>query len=464
VRRAAVLLLAALAPILAAAGPAAATERTETFRTGPVTVAGYEVLQKQLAGNLPKPTGDRFITRMKVDVVDADGTPVPIQRLMLHHIVFLNAGPAFGAKRDRTCGSFRMLDSRSEVPALAERFYAAGEERLEMVLPPGYGYRSAAADQWLMTYMLMNHRAKADTAYIQYTVTTDDSPSLTPVDPYWLDVRDCWSDPVYDVPGGGEPGATDVQTTTWRPPTAGRIVAGGGHVHGGGQELRLSQPGCGDRTLASSRPTWGLPSHPFYNVKPVLHEPGPIAMSGFTTQQGFRVAAGEPVRFASVYDAERPHTRVMGIEIVYFAPDASATQPCAPLPTDVSTYAAGLPGRRAAPKVTVPLTGLDRRGRAVRIDGPPGRMRRVRGRGPVTVGVRDMRFSAPNLRVRPGARIRWRFGGPSLHDVTLASGPRGFSSHHRDRGTFSQRLRKRGTYRLFCSLHPVAMTQRIVVR
>src|SRR3712207_4867210 len=175
---------------------------TTLFRS-PVTVTGFKVLQNQLLGDLPKPAGNGFITRMKVDVVDASGRPVPIQRLMLHHIVFLNAGGGFGAKRDRTCDSFRLLDSRTEVPALAERFYAAGEERLEMALPPGYGYRSENADRWLMTYMLMNHRARADSAYIQYTVTFDDDPSLTPVDPYWLDVRDCWSDPAYDVPGGG---------------------------------------------------------------------------------------------------------------------------------------------------------------------------------------------------------------------------------------------------------------------
>src|SRR4051812_3321476 len=155
-----------LAPLLALAiglfvvAPAGATVRTETFRTGPITVAGYQVLQKQALGGLPKPQAGAFITHMKVDVVDRQGRPVPIRRLMLHHIVFLNAGPAFGAKRDGTCSSITALDSRTRLPGVAERFYAAGEERMEMALPAGYGYRSEAADQWLMTYMLMNHRAQ----------------------------------------------------------------------------------------------------------------------------------------------------------------------------------------------------------------------------------------------------------------------------------------------------------------
>ncbi len=456
------LLLSLAFLLVAGAAPAAATERTEVFRTGPVTVAGYQVLQNQAMGGLPKPNADGFITGMKVDVVDADGTPVPIQRLMLHHIVFLNAGPKLGDKHDHTCNEITALDSRTKVPAIVERFYAAGEERAVMELPDGYGYRSAAADQWLMTYMLMNHKASVDTAYIQYTVTFDDNPGLTAVDPYWLDVRDCQSDPVYDVPGGGAPGSTDVQKVTWTPKVSGRIVAGGGHVHGGGKELRLSQPTCGNRTLATSKPKWGLASHPFYNVKPVLHEPGPIGMSGYTTQQGFPVAAGEPVELSSIYDAQLPHTRVMGINMVYFAPDASVTARCGPLPTDVRTYLTGEPGRTESPKVTVPLTGLDRRGRAIKISAPPGRVHRSKGN--VAIRVRDLAFSKPNLTVRRGAKISWRFNGPSLHDVTLASGPRGFSSPHLDRGTFTRKLSTPGTYRLFCSLHPVAMTQRIIVR
>jgi hypothetical protein len=344
--------LVALAALLAPAA-ASAAEHTETFRTGPITVGGYQVLQEQAAGGLPKPKGDGFVTRMKVDVVDKQGKAIPIQRLMLHHIVFLNLGANLGEKHDRTCDSITALDSRTKLPGVAERFYAAGEERMEMRLPQGYGYPSKGADKWLMTYMVMNHRAETDTAYIQYTVTFDDAPDLTPVDPYWLDVRDCRSDPVYDVPGGGKRGSENVQTKIWKPPVSGRIVAGGGHVHGGGKELRLSQPNCGDRTLASSKPKWGLPSHPFYTVHPVLHEPGPIGMSNYTTQQGFPVLAGEPVKLSSIYDGELPHTRVMGINIVYFAPDPTVTERCGALPTDVRTELTSTPGRTTMPRVTV---------------------------------------------------------------------------------------------------------------
>jgi plastocyanin len=61
--------------------------------------------------------------------------------------------------------------------------------------------------------------------------------------------------------------------------------------------------------------------------------------------------------------------------------------------------------------------------------------------------------------------VTWNFLGAIPHDVTLANGPFGFSSDHLTGGaSFSQTLTRRGTYRLFCSLHPVEMTEVIKVR
>ena len=57
-----------------------------------------------------------------------------------------------------------------------------------------------------------------------------------------------------------------------------------------------------------------------------------------------------------------------------------------------------------------------------------------------------------------GATVRWRFSDPVEHDVTLASGPRGFASYYTTRGTYRKRLGAPGQYRIFCSLHPVTMS------
>ena len=452
--------LLTFATLLIVAAPAAAETRTETFRYGPISVAGYAVKQ-EISIDIPKPSANAWIKRMETDVVDADGTPVPIQRLMLHHIVFNNVGAEFGSKHDSTCNSIKSWDAQTELPAIFERFYAAGEERAVLDLPEGYGYKSADNDTWAMLWMMMNHRPTEDSAFIQYKVTYETEPAKE-VTPYWLDVRNCNADPVYDVPGART--KDDVESVTWTPPTSGRIVAGGGHVHGGGKALRLVEPGCNNRTLAESRPRWGAPTHPFYNVKPVLHEPGPIAMSGFRSATGIPVTAGRPVRLDSIYDGVRPHTRVMGIFQVFVA--KGETGACEALPTDVTTdWPAGTEGARTdPPKVTVPLTGLDDEGNAIEIKRPPGKTIKVRKRK-AFVKADGLSFDKPNLSVPRGAKVKWTFPDSELHNVTLASGPRGFSSSNlSDNRYYTKKLSVPGTYKLFCALHPVDMTQRVIVR
>ena len=77
--------------------------------------------------------------------------------------------------------------------------------------------------------------------------------------------------------------------------------------------------------------------------------------------------------------------------------------------------------------------------------------------------VGDYAFGAQRVSIKRGTRFTWRFAGGTAHDVTLATGPVGFSSPSLTRGTYSFRFTRSGTYRLFCSLHPSRMTQVITV-
>jgi plastocyanin len=211
-----------------------------------------------------------------------------------------------------------------------------------------------------------------------------------------------------------------------------------------------------------SRPLYGMPDHPYYNVFPVLHEPGPIATSWVTSIRGIPVTKGERLRVTALYDGERPHVRAMGIWHVYIAPGRPPRRRCAPFPDDVRSALPAVAGRLAPPAVTVPLTGLDRFGVAVPVDRPPGAVEAGGPRTQVVVGERS--FSVRNLSVPLGASVTWSFRGRGYHDVTLANGPRGFASRWSLRGDrYTRRFRVPGTYRLFCSLHPVEMTQRIDV-
>lgn len=450
-------LLAAVAGGLLAVPPAAsATVTTSTYTTGPINVAGYEVKQDYMIG-VPKPPAGGAITNMEVDVVDQSGQPVPIQRLMLHHIVFLNVG-----RKDPTCDSFLSFDNLTSFPGAAERFYAAGEERAKVALPAGYGYKHGGAP-WAITYMVMNHRPVNDQAYIQYKVTVDDNPALQSVKPYWMDVQNCHADPIYNVPGTKRSGSTHNRFYDFTFPESGRIVGGMGHVHGGARKLSLTEPDCGDRQIGESVPTWGNPDHPFYNVRPILHEPGPVNMTGFQTQQGIPVRAGERVRLNSLYDNSRPHTRVMGIMLVFLAPDGSVGGPCGPMPGDLVTLGSSQAGRPGPIPFRIPLTGLDANGNAITIKKPPGRTVEVAGGTDIQVLQRS--FSRRNVRIRRGQKLDYVFSGSELHNLTLANGPVGIGSPNLNGSrVFTQKFGRAGKYRFFCGLHPVQMQQRVVVK
>jgi plastocyanin len=176
------------------------------------------------------------------------------------------------------------------------------------------------------------------------------------------------------------------------------------------------------------------------------------------------VAQGEQVKLTATYDNSRPHTRVMGIEVLYMAPDNTANQPCSPLPDDRFQLRTDQPGRTSPPPFTVPLTGLNANGKAIRIDKPPGAVKTTDARA-TSVDVANFAISQPNLSVPRGSTVRWTFDGSVLHNITLASGPRGFASPNLNGGrSFKEKFTQPGRYQLFCALHPVAMTESITVR
>ena len=469
--------------------PGQPTQTTYECNVPTGTIGGYEVRQWYDFAPTPPETG--YITHMETDIVDdTTGAPVPISRLMLHHIVFVNLD-----HQDSTCAGQGYLgfDGRKDFgnTFAPQRFYAAGEERAKMSMPPGYGYPSDQNDTWGIVAMVMNHRSALDHALIHYEVTVDNS-SLTAVKPYWLDVRDCRADPIYNIPSVAQkanqarkekkgrhasaakrhkkgekkrkqPAAnpTTDETRDYTFPESGRLIAGAGHVHGGAIKETLTQPDCGNRQVAESDPTWGLPDHPFYNVRPVLHEPGPINMSAFRSTTGLPIHAGETLRLNSIYDDSQPHVRVMGIMVVYLAPDSSVTQNCGPVP-NWEVLKTDQPGRPGPVPFTIPLTGLDANGQATTINAPPGAIQRA-GRNTV-VNVGDRFFGSPNLRVKRGSWLTWQFNGRELHNVTLANGPLGIGSDNLDGSrTFTEKLNRPGTYRFFCALHPTQMQERVIV-
>lgn len=82
-----------------------------------------------------------------------------------------------------------------------------------------------------------------------------------------------------------------------------------------------------------------------------------------------------------------------------------------------------------------------------------------------TVVVGDIFFRPAKTTVRRGTRVRWVWRGRLRHNVTVVRGPSRFRSRTKRSGSFSRTLRRRGRYRLICTIHGAdLMSMRIRVR
>ena len=62
----------------------------------------------------------------------------------------------------------------------------------------------------------------------------------------------------------------------------------------------------------------------------------------------------------------------------------------------------------------------------------------------------------PKVTVSKGTTVKWRFVGDSPHTVTVSKGPSKFNSGLKRSGTYSRKMKKRGTYTIYCTIHGAA--------
>ena len=445
--RAGAALVVLLGALLLPAPPAAAKLRTYTLQYGPVRMAGFNVKLPKAKVRTPRVNG--YIVRMNAELVDSRGRSVTIRDVMLHHLVFHR-------RRD---SSVRNACSGPH----GEPFYGTGEEQQQLRLPAGYGVRIAKDDKWRITAMLMSHSMEAFNVYIRYRVTVETGRRLTPVHAFWVRANGCSPSVSYPVFGGGAPGSTDLRRYDWTAPYDARIVAVGGHLHGGAKDMWLSQPRCGDRRLLDTRPFFGMPDHLYYRVRPILHEPGPVDTHYFLSKTGIAIRKGEKIRVTGAYDNANPHPRVMSIMHVYLARDTRPSKGCAALPGDIRYLQKSTNVRLEPPVVKVPLNGVNDRGHTFEIIDPPWPVRPLAS-GAV-VDLRNNRFSRRHISLPVGSRLTWRFVDRAKHNVLFANGPRVVGSPTLSDGReYTTRFSVAGHYEVFCYLHPVTMHQVIDVQ
>ncbi len=83
------------------------------------------------------------------------------------------------------------------------------------------------------------------------------------------------------------------------------------------------------------------------------------------------------------------------------------------------------------------------------------------GTKPVNVELKQLKFSPKALRVAPNSKINFVWKENVAHNIVFSTG--GFKSKTQNKGTYTVELKKPGTYKYKCTLHP-GMEGSIVVK
>ena len=59
----------------------------------------------------------------------------------------------------------------------------------------------------------------------------------------------------------------------------------------------------------------------------------------------------------------------------------------------------------------------------------------------------------PKVTVAKGTKVRWAWTGDNPHNVKAVKGPARFGSSTMTSGTYTKKMRKRGTYTIICTVH-----------
>jgi plastocyanin len=385
-----------------------------------------------------------------VDSKRPDAKPLPVAKMMVHHFLYFApgrvdqlpgscwAGAGFLSGRGEEHPSGTVLRNSSR--AFRDRYGISNR------LPDG------SAPDWRLTAMVMNHYKRPKSFYIRTRVwyTTDEK--RTPMSPVVIgNCAQLGNGMAYDVPGGGKRGSNFVDSSDWVAPFNGRLLMASSHQHGGGKYQTLDSRTCG-RRLFKAPVYHGTPDHPYNTIRPVLHEPGPIGTGAYATAKGIPIGQGEVLRRTAVHDNHNLHVAAMGFWATWFVQDDTVKR-CGRTPNDIAEI--NRPARfDRTPSHDLVVPQLARpRGAFAAFDGNP-------------LAIGDDFFQPDRVTAKVGQPVTWNFGGTRPHSVTVANGPRGFSSIYwgRTRGSYTVTPTVRGTYKLVCLVHPTTMAQTLVVR
>lgn len=294
------------------------------YRYGPVLAAPGQNLILLGPVTLERPPGDGYSIRFKPGLERTDGTVPAVEKVHMHHAVFLNM-------------------SREDLarPELPERYFAFAEEKTVGEMPEGYGYPLRADDVLAINYMLHNGTAEPEVVWITYEI--DWVPANTvlgrttePARPLWLDVENGKAYPVFDVKRfSGVNGRTTYPDDTrpapypkgerrneWTVDRDSVLLGTAGHVHPGGLWTDLHVTRGRERRLA------------FRSEARYFDPNGPVSwdMAMTVPPADWKVAVrkGDVLGISATYDTTRASWyESMGIMLVYLADGRAGRDPFA---------------------------------------------------------------------------------------------------------------------------------------
>ncbi len=73
----------------------------------------------------------------------------------------------------------------------------------------------------------------------------------------------------------------------------------------------------------------------------------------------------------------------------------------------------------------------------------------------------DLAFHPHHLKIHKGTKVVWKWDGGRTHNVTVITGPVKFHSKDMMTGTYKHLFKKKGTYKLICTIHDFKMTIKV---
>jgi stress up-regulated protein Nod 19 len=288
--------------------------QTTEIRYGPFNIPaargeGHD--QMGMTGNafrffIQKPCSNCYITDIQASLVDASGREVGARDgLSLHHMVLTS----WTDRQDATC----YIGFPFPLGLMfGQRFFASGDERTDIRMPPGYGYRVGAMDTWNLIYDLanMNMQPASATLKMHYEWVPASTAGMTNVEPIWMDVAQC---------GFSEfqrPAGRSQASWTWTVNRPGNIVAIGGHLHDGGENIVIRNDSTGE-VICDSRAGYG--ETPLYQGH---HGPTLSSMSTCTGARGSpvaRISNGQRITETATYNMPEAVRDQMAIVMAFVA-------------------------------------------------------------------------------------------------------------------------------------------------